>query len=70
MALYRVKLVEGVAFPIEDERTIERLAADLARTGHLFTSRPQIASRRIVGSSPIALMGGSVISIEPTTVDG
>jgi len=70
MALYKVRLTEGITIVIEDERGMETLAADLARTGHLFTNRPQIASRRVIGRSPIALMVGNVVSIEPTTVDG
>ena len=70
MALYRVKLIEGITFPIEDERGIDTLAGELARAGHLLTSKPQIASRKVIGRSPIALMVGTVISIEPTTVDG
>ena len=70
MALYKVKLIEGISFPIEDERGLDTLADDLARTGHLYTSRPQIASRKVIGRSPIAVMAGNVICIEPTTVDG
>lgn len=70
MALYRVKLIEGITFPIEDDRGLDTLASELARTGHLLTNRPQIASRKVIGRSPIALMVGNVISIEPTTTDG
>ena len=70
MALYKVRMVEGITITIEDDRGIETLAADLCRSGHLFTNRPQIASRRVIGRSPIALMVGNCISVEPTTVDG
>jgi hypothetical protein len=70
MALYKVRMTEGITMVIEDDRGIETLAADLARMSHLFTSRPQIASRKVIGRSPIALMAGNVVSIELTTVDG
>ena len=69
MALYRVKMTEGIAITIEDERGIETLASDLARTGHLITNRPQIASRKVIGRTPIALMVGNVLSLEPSSVD-
>jgi hypothetical protein len=70
MALYKMRMTEGISITIEDERGIETLVGDLARTGHLLTSRPQIASRKVIGRTPIALMVGNVISIEPTSVDG
>lgn len=63
-------MTEGITIVIEDERGIVALAADLTRSGHLFTNRPQIASRKVIGRTPIALMVGNFISIEPTTVDG
>jgi hypothetical protein len=70
MALYKVRMTEGITIVVDDERGIETLAAELTRTGHLFTNKPQIASRKVIGRTPIALMAGNVISIEPTTVDG
>lgn len=70
MALYKVRMTEGITIVVDDERGIETLAAELTRTGHLFTNKPQIASRKVIGRTPIALMVGNVISIEPTTVDG
>jgi hypothetical protein len=63
-------MTEGITIVVDDERGIETLAAELTRTGHLFTNKPQIASRKVIGRTPIALMVGNVISIEPTTVDG
>jgi hypothetical protein len=63
-------MTEGITIVVDDERGIETLAAELTRTGHLFTNKPQIASRKVIGRTLIALMVGNVISIEPTTVDG
>ncbi|HEX9905068.1 MAG TPA: hypothetical protein VGA77_08905 [Propylenella sp.] len=63
-------MTEGITIVVDDERGIETLAAEFTRTGHLFTNKPQIASRKVIGRTPIALMVGNVISIEPTTVDG
>ena len=70
MAFYRVKMTEGIIILIEDDRSIETLAGDLVRTGHLMTTKPQIASRRLIGGSPLVLMLGNVISIEPSSIDG
>ena len=69
MALYKVRMTEGITFVIEDERDIDTLDSDLGRTGHLITTRPQIASRRVVGRTPIALMVNNAVSIEPSSVD-
>jgi hypothetical protein len=70
VAFYRVKMTEGIIILIEDERSLETLAADLVRTGHMVTSKPQIASRRLIGKTPLVLMLGNVISLEPSSIDG
>jgi hypothetical protein len=70
VAFYRVRMTEGIIILIEDARAIETLAGELVRTGHLITTKPQIASRKLIGGSPIVLMVGNVISIEPSSIDG
>ncbi len=70
MAFYRIKMTEGIIILIEDERSIETLAEDLVRAGHLITNKPQIASRRLIGKTPLVLMLGNVISLEPSSIDG
>jgi hypothetical protein len=36
----------------------------------MVTSKPQIASRRLIGKTPLVLMLGNVISLEPSSIDG
>ena len=64
MALYRVKLIEGITFPIEDDRGLDTLASELARTGHLLTNRPQIVSRNASFDGLIFAPGSSLNGLQ------